>query len=218
MSPTVITIELRCPNCTSDFTSQGVKPTGKKVRQHTDFCPESTDGQPLRYSVHMCPRCGFAGREDSFSGTESLGYEVQRHVWDDLTPRLAKGVTEPSEKYEFAAKIAGWECPDPLNVADLWLRAAWCCVEEGDTEAERFYRRHAAWSFEEALEDYDEVHAGDRATVTYLVGELWRRIGDNRLAKAWFDRVSEEITNPAEQTWLVVLARKQRNNPVEWLV
>jgi uncharacterized protein (DUF2225 family) len=217
MPATVSTIELRCPNCDSDFTSQAVESASQNVRHHTDFCPDSKNAQLVRYAVHLCPRCGFAGREDSFSGTSALGYEVQQHVWDDLAPRLSDAVTAPSEKYEFAAKIAGWDCADALNVADLWLRAAWCCVEEGDVEAERYYRRHAAWTFEEALDRWDEIPGPERAKITYLVGEIWRRIGDDVVAKAWFARVAEEITDPEEQGWLVELAQKQQNDPVEWL-
>jgi hypothetical protein len=54
--------------------------------------------------------------------------------------------------------------------------------------------------------------------VTYLIGELWRRIGDRARAAVWFGRVASEITDPAEQRWLVVLARTQQDDPVEWFV
>ena len=95
-----------------------------------------------------------------------------------------------SEKYEAAAKVAEWQGMEPRHVADLLLRAAWCCVDEGDVEAERFFRRKAAWKFEEALESFDGVARDERAVLTYLVGELWRRVGDTKLATAWFNRVA----------------------------
>ena len=69
---------------------------------------------------------------------------------------------------------------DLRKLTDLLLRAAWCCVDEGDSEAERFFRRKAAWKFEEALGSFDGVGREERAVLTYLVGELWRRIGDLR--------------------------------------
>jgi hypothetical protein len=97
------------------------------------------------------------------------------------------------------------------HVADLLLRAAWCCVDEADTEAERFFRRKAAWKFEEALSSYDGVAREERAVLTYLVGELWRRVGDVRQATAWFDRVSGEITEVATQQWVQDAARQQRD-------
>ena len=97
--------------------------------------------------------------------------------------RRSAAAREPgSEKYEAAAKVAEWQGTEPRHVADLLLRAAWCCVDEGDIEAERFFRRKAAWKFEEALERFDGVARDERAVLTYLVGELWRRVGDAKLA------------------------------------
>lgn len=216
MPSTMTTIDLRCPNCGSDFTSKTVESANLRVRQHTDFYPEATGVQPIRYAVHRCPNCGFAGRDDSFSGLQTLGYEVRQRVWDELAPRVTD--TAPaSETYEFAAKIATWDGADAVNIGDLWLRAAWCCVDEGDIEAERYYRRYAARSFEEALEHYDEIEPDERAKITYLVGELWRRIGDGARANSWFDRVADEITSPTSQSWLVDLARGQQDDPEEWL-
>jgi len=121
-----------------------------------------------------------------------------------------------SEKYEAAAKVADWQGMESRHIADLLLRAAWCCVDEGDTEAERYFRRHAAWAFEEALESYDTVPREERAVHTYFVGELWRRVGDLTQANAWFDLVTEELTDPAAQQWIVDAAHQQRTQPREW--
>jgi hypothetical protein len=98
----------------------------------------------------------------------------------------------------------------------LLLRAAWCCVDEGDVEAERYFRRRAAWAFERALAAFDGVAREERAVLTYLVGELWRRVGDGALARAWFDRVPGEVADPATQQWVLDAARQQRDRPREW--
>ena len=120
------------------------------------------------------------------------------------------------EKAQTAAKVAEWQGLDVRHVADLLLRAAWCCVDEADTEAERFFRRKAAWKFEEALSSYDGVAREERAVLTYLVGELWRRVGDTRQAANWFNRVSGEITEVSTQQWVQDAARQQRDCPREW--
>jgi uncharacterized protein (DUF2225 family) len=121
-----------------------------------------------------------------------------------------------SEKLELAAKVALWCEATPVVLGDLYLHAAWCCVDEGDIEAERYFRRHAASSFESALAEYDLIEPVDRALITYLVGELWRRIGDERQAHEWFDRVADEVTDYAEQQWLVDVAKRQKDDPREW--
>ena len=89
-------------------------------------------------------------------------------------------------------------------------------MDEGDTEAERFFRRKAAWKFEEAMSAFDGVPRDERAVINYLVGELWRRIGDAVLAEAWFDRVRSEVVDGEAQQWIIEAADQQRDCPREW--
>lgn len=211
------TIALTCPNCTGEFISQRLDGASVPGHKATDFrlCTQGIHALP--YAVHLCERCGFAGPEEWFAGG-NVSFDVRRHVWDELTPLLAGHAVPPSEKYEFAAKVAAWDGAPLRQIADLWLRAAWCCVDEHDTEAERFYRRHAAWSFAEALQTADGIEAKDRSAVSYLVGELWRRIGDTAQANAWFERVEHEVLDAATEGWIVRWARQQHDDPLEWFV
>jgi hypothetical protein len=89
-------------------------------------------------------------------------------------------------------------------------------VDEGDIEAERYFRRKAAWMLERALSSFDGVVADERAVLTYLVGELWRRVGDTQLATSWFNRVPAEIADEQTQQWVLDAARQQRDCPREW--
>lgn len=133
------------------------------------------------------------------------------------TGAVAGMVTVPgSEKYEAAARVAEWAGAEPRQVADLLLRAAWCCVDEGDVEAERYFRRRAAWAFEQALSAYDGVAREERAVLTYLVGELWRRVGDGRQARSWFEQVPSEIVDAGSQQWVLDASRQQKDAPREW--
>ena len=208
------TIALTCPACDTEFMSQRLEVGRTGGSKATDFRPPADGVQSVTYAVHLCDRCGFAGPEAWFvDGTVS--FDLRRHVWDELTPLVAQHAHPASEKYEFAARVATWDGGPLRQIADLWLRAAWCSVDEGDTEAERFYRRHAAWAFEEALETFGAVDPDDRAVITYLVGELWRRIGDTTRAHAWFARVESEVVDPAHQQWIVSSARQQAFAPRE---
>ncbi|MGH7618652.1 MAG: DUF2225 domain-containing protein [Gemmatimonadaceae bacterium] len=212
---TLETIHLTCPNCAFEFDSSRADTRESHGRKHTDFQPPSDGASALQHGVHLCKSCGFAGPEQWFANSDGISYDVQRHVWDELTPRVS-GQLPTSERYEFAARVAIWDGADARNIADLWLRAAWCCVDERDTEAERFYRRHAARSFEECLDAYDGVPRDERATLAYLVGELWRRIGDQARAKEWFERVANEVVDPYRQAWLLRLTKQQHHDPREW--
>ena len=209
-------IELKCPVCDSRFRSQAVVSTNSFGGKRTDFHERAAGTQPLPYLVHMCSRCGYSGSERDFTEDSEVSALVKEHVWNELAPMLSHGTVTGSEKYESAAKVAEWQGMEPRHSADLLLRAAWCCVDEGDVEAERFFRRKAAWAFEKSLESWDGVAREERAVLTYLVGELWRRVGDASKASDWFNRVQGEIMDAAGQQWVIDAARQQRDCPREW--
>lgn len=209
-------IELRCPICESRFRSQAVVSTNSFGGKRTDFHERAAGTQPLPYLIHTCVRCGYSGAERDFTDEADVSPTLREMVLSELAPTLTSGTMTGSEKYEAAAKVAEWQGMEPRHVADLMLRAAWCCVDEGDIEAERFYRRKAAWKFQEALESFDGVPREERAVLTYLVGELWRRIGDARIACEWFDRVETEVVDTSTQQWILDASRQQRECPREW--
>jgi hypothetical protein len=209
-------IELTCPVCETRFRSQAVVSTNSFGGKRTDFHERAAGTQPLPYLVHMCNRCGYTGAERDFTEEADVSPMLREQVWSELAPQLAKPAVLGSEKYEAAAKVAEWQGLEPRHVADLLLRAAWCCVDEGDIEAERFFRRKAAWAFERALDGYDSVAPEERAVLTYLVGELWRRVGDAPQARRWFDQVAGEVADSTTQQWVVDAARQQRDCPREW--
>jgi len=209
-------IKLRCPLCDNRFQSQAVVSTNAFGGKRTDFHERAAGTQPLPYLVHMCTRCGYTGGERDFTDEAEVSPLLREHVWNELAPRVANAGATGSEKYEAAAKIAEWQSMEPRYLGDLLLRAAWCCVDEADTEAERFFRRKAAWMFERALDSYDGVAREERAVITYLVGELWRRVGETARAAEWFDRVEEELVNGESQRWILDAAHQQRDCPREW--
>jgi hypothetical protein len=208
-------IELRCPICETQFRSQTVVSTNSFGGKRTDFHERAAGTQPLPFLIHTCNRCGYSGAERDFTEETEVSAVLKERVWNELAPSL-NGALSGSEKYEAAAKVAEWQGMEPRHVADLLLRAAWCCVDENDIEAERFFRRKSAWKFTEALESFDGVSQEERAVLTYLVGELWRRVGDARLSLVWLNRVGAEVTDPGAQQWVIDAAAQQRDCPREW--
>jgi uncharacterized protein len=209
-------IELTCPICANDFRSQTVVATNGYGGKRTDFHERAAGMQPLPYFVHLCGHCGYAGVERDFGEQAESNDELRHYVWSNLAPSVLRELPAGSLKYEHAAKVAEWQGSDPRYLADLYLRAAWCAVDELDTEAERYFRRHAAWRFAEALEHYEGVPTDERAVLTYLVGELWRRVGDTAQAYEWFDRVAAEVTDMSTQQWVIDAAAQQQVDPREW--
>ncbi len=210
-------IDLVCPVCDNHFRSQSVLATNSFGGKRTDFHERAAGAQPLPYLVHCCSACGYSGVAQSFAEGTEVTPQVREKVLTVLTPRAAeRGLDAASERYEAAAQVAEWKGEHPRHIADLLLRAAWCCVDDHDHEGERFFRRAAAVRFEDALGMPGTVPASERAVLTYLIGELWRRIGDPRGAADWFARVEAEIIDPDEQQWVLDVARQQRDAPQDW--
>jgi uncharacterized protein (DUF2225 family) len=210
-------ITLACPICGTRFRSRVVETVAGlgPLRMSTDFRESAGGADELPFQVHQCLGCGFAGGDDEFTVHEAD--EEWASAVDAETREGFDGDIAGSAKYEAAARVAAWRGRGARAAADLLLRAAWCCIAEHDHEAERYFRREAARMYERALAAYDDVPRERRARLTYLTGELWRRAGDERRAHAWFDRVADEVTDRANQGWIVALARKQRVDPKEWI-
>jgi uncharacterized protein (DUF2225 family) len=208
-------IELRCPVCDNEFKSQSVVSTNAFGGKRTDFHERAAGTQPLAYLIHMCCECGYSGGEADFTAPTEVSPILKQQVLKELAALRASPICG-SEKYEAAAKVAQWQGMEARHIADLLLRAGWCCVDEGDVEAERYFRRQAAWKFEEALAAYDAVPQEERAILTYLVGELWRRIGDAGKATMWFESVASQVVDLQNQQWVINAAEQQRLNPKEW--
>jgi uncharacterized protein (DUF2225 family) len=213
---TLCTVQMVCPVCDKGFESRTVVATDSLGGKRTDFHERATGAQPLPHFVHSCCRCGFTSLERDFAGDAEVTPTLRAHVWNELAPLVDKSLVTGSEKYEAAAKFAMWQGRDAEDSGDMLLRAAWCYVDEDDIEAERYFRRKAASAFERALSTWDGVRGERRAVLTYLVGELCRRIGNVSLARAWFDRVPEEVIDQRGHRWLLDAARQQRNSPREW--
>ena len=212
-------ITLECPVCGTLFLTMamdGVAHFRGAVRTSTDFRECADGAEPLRFLVHQCVACGFAGGDEEFAARDLSGDWADALRGSRFVSGSDGGVAG-SDKYEAAAQLAERRGDGGRAVADLLLRAAWCCVEERDHEAERYFRRKAAREYERVLAGYDDVPREERARLTYLVGELWRRAGDARRARDWFGRVSGEVTDRVNQCWLVALAAMQRDEPQEWL-
>lgn len=209
-------IELECPVCENRFHSQAVVATNAFGGKQTDFHERAAGTQPLPFLVHSCDRCGYSGAQDAFAPDAEVSAWLREHVWNELAPAVGTQPMTGSEKYEMAAKVAIWQQAEPRRVADQLLRAAWCTMDEGDSEAERYFRRLAVREYEAALAAWDGVDTTDRAVITYLVGELWRRIGDVARAREWFARVPAEVVDLARQQWIVDAARQQHDSPREW--
>ncbi len=179
---------MKCPACDHGFESKLV--TGFKIGdKDPDFCPRYLDGNPLPAFLHVCPECGFIGYESDY-----------RHMRDE---KVLKRVREllagfhwqkgqalgGAERYRRAALIAIYAGKRSAEVADLYLQATWCSRMEGEQDDDQKNARRKAVKYFELALAAEEFGADDLAVVHYLLGELNRRLGNDKAALEHFAKL-----------------------------
>ncbi len=211
---TFMELEVECPCCGAKFDTHILTSTNTFGGQTTDFHQRAVGFEPLAFMISTCPDCGYTTAGAHPRQPQAVSEALREQVGAELTPLLRDGVPDTPRQYEFAAMIAGWRGDDDERVGDLYLRAAWCAAEFGPRSAEGRYRQAAIEHFERAL-DFEALPDDRRLTLSYLVGELYRRIDNADSAQAWFDLVINEASaadDPAIQR-IANVARQQRDQP-----
>ena len=210
---TFMQLEVDCPCCGTKFDTHVLTSTNNFGGQTTDFHQRAVGFEPLAFMISTCPECGFTAASEGFSRA-AITDDLRRRVNFELRPLVADRVPDTPKQYEFAALIAGWRGDGAERVGDLYLRAAWCAAEFGSRSDELRYRQAAIEHFEQTL-DFEVLPDERRLTLTYLVGELYRRIDQADTAREWFDRVLAEAdgSDDASIQRLAAAARQQRDEP-----
>lgn len=207
-----------CPVCETVFPVQSVESCGSHGCD-SDFRPHYWGPDPLEHFVHSCMECGFSGYVENFD--DGASEVVIRKIRKFLTPRTRDLSRAQSAyfRYEFMALIYEWEDRDSLDVADSFLRASWVARTCNNREKERLYQREAVRRFEEALEIGECSDQQQRAVVSYLVGDLHRRLNRRRRAETWFHRAREEFEmmsgGDEDHPWLGDQIRRQLDSPAD---
>lgn len=208
-------INLDCPCCGKAFEATTWGSTNLLGPQTTDFYQQSSGWPPLLMEIFTCPVCGYSGLYGDFVDV-TVDEPVVDLIRRKITPLLDEEEPSAARRYEFAAWIAAWRGDNPKRVGDLYLKAAWCCYEGGHDDLEMQYRRQAILHFEEAFQK-GMIPADEVPTHTYLIGELYRRIGEREKGALWFDQVPEVVDDDADMQWLVDLAYQQKTAPEEFM-
>ena len=206
---TTMPMKLTCACCTTAFETR-VLTSANYVGTYTDFRRRTVGSEPSQFTVHSCPKCGFSGPEGWFEG--KLPEAVRKLVRENLSPLSQDERASHWRKFEYAARIANWKA-DPLDaIAELHLSAAYVCAANGRTEEEGVHRVQAIVFFRRSI-DTGVIAAKHLPNVTYLVGELYRRIGLADDARIWLARAETLAKEDMDLAWLAKLSRQQRTNP-----
>lgn len=189
----------QCPVCGHGFEYGVLLATNAAGGVESDFRARAVGTDPVPFTVLTCPRCSYSADTAGFESPvpPRVAYELKALVEQLFTDSPVKD----SCRFQLAAELLDRRGDDPLAVGWMYLRASWMAREEQAAPAEQLYQRRAIESFQKYLAA--SAHAPDAAQITYLVGELSRRLGDFETACTLLDRVpSGERLYPAAQRML----------------
>jgi len=189
--------EITCPVCKNKFMSRNVRSSAYQVAERdADFYTHYEGVNPLHYEVWVCPNCLYAARRVDFSQVsgeakkkieelcqKNLSQPKEFDFTKERTPELAL------EAYKLALSYYKMRPVTSEVRAGVSLRVAWLCRETADVEQERDYLREALEYYIAAFEKGGEVASKlGEVGLTYLIGELYRRLGNYQQAVQWFGR------------------------------
>lgn len=200
----------KCPVCANDVTISHLTSTNY-FGQHSDFHRMTMGFSPLPLLMNTCPQCGYSGSAKAFAEPEAISSILKQQIKEHLQSIVISQPLTAGRRYEIFALQEELRGASAHDLADYYLRASWAARDEGDVH-EADYQRHAVTFFQKAL-DNSELNEADEGFVTYIIGELHRRLGDDVTATQWFTRVIDRAKHDPSWQRLAELAQRQHETP-----
>lgn len=201
----------KCPVCDSEFKCKMVR-TGKAklVSQDMDLRPKYQGIDPLKYDAILCPACGYASLNRYFNFVmSSQAKQIKEQISSTFKYTSENGKTysydEAITRHKMALLNTVVKRGKVSERAYTCLKLAWLFRGKREEMMQGEYSKEEAKAlYEEEKECLKNAHEGfvaafsqeefpmcgmDQYTVTFLVAELSRRIGEYEEAKRWVSKV-----------------------------
>lgn len=206
---------VECPVCSKEFTTKKVRMSKLRIlKRDEDFLNYYNTENPIKYSIFVCPNCGYAAFENKFDDIRKDQVGV---IIDNISSRWNKrdfggirSLDEGIESYKLALFVGTLLKAKKLEQGNICLNLGWLYrLEEKKNEEARFLKL----ARDQFIEAYNtESLAGsnmDDSKLSYLIGELSRRINDREEALSWFNtclslastRMNPALNDMAREQW-----------------
>lgn len=205
--------DILCPVCQQKFPQVKLRKSACPVEgRDSDFFVRYSGIDANWYSVWVCSCCGYAATDASFAEIKANEAAlIKAALTGHPAPKL-----DGQRDFEAAAKAfkQALFCNQARKakasaMAGLYLRMAWLFRGQNDPATERAYLDQALGSYTEAYQrEPTPIGKMSALTLTYLIGELSRRIGNYKEAVQYFSIVvsdksgtDQNIVNLARDQW-----------------
>ncbi|MCQ4922902.1 hypothetical protein CIW83_08695 [Tissierella sp. P1] len=210
--------KVECPICKKEFSTKKVKTSRLRLlKRDEDFLNHYSAENPIKYSIFVCPNCGYAASENKFNDIKKDQIGI---IIDNISSRWNKrdfggirDLDEAIESYKLALLAGTLLKAKKLEQGNICLSLGWLYrLKEEKNEEVRFLKL----ARDQFIEAYNtESLSGtnmDDSKLSYLIGELSRRLSEKEEALSWFNtclnlastRMNPALNDMAREQWRLV--------------
>jgi uncharacterized protein len=195
--------KIKCPFCDFEFETTRLRASAIHVKEkYSDFGCVYEGPSAYLYAITACPQCTLAARNEEFEkfrpDYEPRLMELSRRMTamkdkPDIFKTGDIDVETAVRRHEHALKLHPYRAhADPGEKAGLLMHIVWIRRMTGEVEKEHEAMRRAITAYEEFYEKGNKLpeKLGEPG-VLFLIGELYRRLGDFRQSRLTFSRALE---------------------------
>ena len=194
--------DIECPVCDKTFKTLALKVNAPRIKSRdSDFFIRYLDENPYFYEVWICPNCGYSALKTDFQ-------KIRKHqiklILDKITPKWVNreypvpfNERVAIERYKLSLLNALVIESKSSTKAILCLKIAWMYRLLKNDFYEKNYLTEALIAFNDTyINESTSSYGLDKFSVMFLIGEINRRIGEEKLALRWFSEVVTSINAP----------------------
>ena len=188
-----------CPVCGSVFKARSVKNSSYRIEEkQSDYFIRYSIVNPYFYDVWLCNDCGYAAMKSEFDKIKEFQKDsVKTNIsskWHGKDYGQIYDLDIAIERYKLSLlNFTVINAPASKKAMNC-LKIAWMYRIKGDAEKEMTFLKNALEGFNTAFSNERcPIFGMDLHTLTYLIGELNRRVGNYEEALLWFSKVITAI-------------------------
>jgi uncharacterized protein (DUF2225 family) len=187
--------EFECAVCGKSFVNYIVRKSKLRLKDiELDLKTNYLVINANSYDIYLCPHCGYAALASHFNRiTDNQRSLVLSNIKPFFKPReypAPLSLQHAVERYKLALYSAVTIGTKAGIKAITCIKIAWLYRDIGDKENELFFLKNARTGLEDAY-NTESFPLGnmDELTVSDMIGELSRRLGDFTTASKWISTV-----------------------------